>query len=444
MSFLKLLFCCVLPALANAAPSGQTLKVLSLNFNAEVFFTDKDGFWREQRYARILDWIHRNDPDVIAIQEAWEFRSDPLMAVTLARDIGYDLAYSLDMGVPGLFYNGNAILAKKSLHLSDEVDTVLPHSAFFTGDRKKTIFITGAVTVAVGAVLHPDGSPPIYVYTSHLVGGSVQERSDQMVAMHKAILGHLAKNHDDWNSTRVMIMGDFNDDGTAPTIQFPRSQGYVDTWDLAHPDLVDGEKAITNCGIPTSRYFLPLVLGAGQFPSQTGPGGLYCNRIDWLMAHAPDFKVLASTMVFTGPYRGLWMSDHTGVFSTIAFDGAAEPPAPLPNPPRDYAQPLPYTKFLKITGSLIKCDTIFPDEGCTKRMPDLTAHMAPGFTLMNYTHTKLAVHVRGPGTISSYPDAGLKPGDPVAFSFSRPGEYSYVISNSEDKIYVKGALHVIQ
>jgi hypothetical protein len=133
------------------------------------------------------------------------------------------------------------------------------------------------------------------------------------------------------------------------------------------------------------------------------------------------------------------MSDHTGVFSTIAFDGATAPAAP--NPARDYAQPVPLASVLNVTSTMLSCDSYYPDEPCSKVLPDYRANMWSGFTVFNNAHSKISVHMRGPGVVSSYPDAGLNPGDPVAFSFSKPGDYEYRI-RTEAKDEYMGRLHV--
>jgi endonuclease/exonuclease/phosphatase family metal-dependent hydrolase len=422
---------------ALALPGGKTLKVLSLNFNAEIFLSDRDQRIQAMRIPRILQWIRQNDPDVVLIQEAWSFHADPSVALTLGRALNYDVAYRLDMGAPGFMYDSVAILAKKSLHMSEEKDIVLPHSAKFSGDGKTWVIVTGAVTVAVGVVVRlPDGTP-VWVYTSHLGGANDAERKDQLTAMDQAIRGHVAQDHADWNTAHVIAGGDLNSYPDYPSIQYMKSQGYEDTWAAAHPELVSTGDEITDCGDPTSAYFNPFAIGAGMFPSQNDPGSRACGKIDYIFAHGPDHRTLASTVTFTSPTEGLWMSDHYGVLSTIAFDG--DRPATLPaNPARDSA-PLPATALLEITPKLLRCAW---DDGCSKMLPERDAYTAKGLTVVNSAALTMRVGIYGPRAIVPYSNVALKTGEGASFSFLEPGEYRYRITD-EQKDDIEGVLRVL-
>src|SRR5258708_1438574 len=124
-----LFFAVVFTAPAIASPIVSPLKILQLNFNSEENPNDTHEVVRDLRFHAITKWIKDSDADIILLQEAWTYRSDSTMAITLARTLEYDVAYRLEMGFPRFFYEADAILTKKSLHMSGQKDLKLPHSA---------------------------------------------------------------------------------------------------------------------------------------------------------------------------------------------------------------------------------------------------------------------------------------------------------------------------
>ncbi|MGZ3689351.1 MAG: endonuclease/exonuclease/phosphatase family protein, partial [Bdellovibrionota bacterium] len=376
-----------------------------------------------------------NSPDVIMLQEAWNFGSDASVGMTLSRDLGYDMIHRLDMGAPGVLYDSDVILAKKELHLSGTEDFVLPHSAGFVGDAKTWIIVTGAVTAAVGGVVHLADGTPVYVYTSHLVGNPDPQRFDQLMELERRIKAHVAADHGDWSTARVLIGGDLNSDPTLPSIKAMFADGFVSTYDQVHPELSGTEAVVTNCGEPTSPYYDPIVIGAGQYPPQNDANSANCEQIDFVLLRGAG-KTLASTLIFTAPVDKIWMSDHYGVFSTIAFDGV-QPSPPLPNPERD-SPILPPTALLSISPRVLACEF---DDGCSKLLADLNAHEPKGFTVRNDVAINLRIQVYGPGRIMSYSSVDLKPGEISGFAFTEPGDFRYRITD-EQHDDIEGIVHV--
>ena len=234
------------------------------------------------------------------------------MVKAIAEAVNYDYAYRIGMGFPLVIYDSSGILAKKNFGLSQERDVKLPHGAAEIGDGKNWILVFGASSWAVGARLTLEDGSPFYVYTSHLIGDTQKDRDDQMWGLDQAIRKHIRRNHEDFEKSHILFGGDFNSDPDSPGVKNLVSLGYRDTFDEAHP----GSPACTNCNDPTSPEFNPMQIAAGEFPVQDLITGN--ERIDYLLMHGPGMSTLASTLMFTAPRRGIWMSDHYGVLSTIA------------------------------------------------------------------------------------------------------------------------------
>ena len=182
-----------------------------------------------------MQWVKDNDPDVLFLEEAWSYRSDPTVALTLARTLGYDLAYRLEMGFPDFFYEADAVLAKKSLHMSGEKDLKLPHSAWEIGNGKTWVIPFGGVSYAVGVVLTlADGEPDaclrdpfdrLYDFGSSRSGaghpgGRASPRKEDGI---------------DWEDAHVVIGGDFNSYPTDPAPTGMVKEGYEDSFATVHP-----------------------------------------------------------------------------------------------------------------------------------------------------------------------------------------------------------------
>jgi hypothetical protein len=69
---------------------------------SEVTPSDHDFAMRDPRYNTINNWITENDPDIIFLQEAWNYRGTPCVALSIAKAMGYDVAYRIAEGAPGL------------------------------------------------------------------------------------------------------------------------------------------------------------------------------------------------------------------------------------------------------------------------------------------------------------------------------------------------------
>ena len=410
----------LLSCLAAADTTPPSLKVLTLNFNSENAPNDWDNFVRDHRYDGLVQWISENSPDIVFLEEAWTYRGDPSVALTIARATGYDLAYRLELGFPHFFYEADAVLTKKTLMMSDETDLKLPHSAFEIGNGKTWIIPFGAVSYAVGVSLRLADGTPLYAYATHLVGSSAQDREDQARAITRDARRRAADDGIAWDQAKVLVGGDFNSTPTDPAPSAMTEAGFVDSFDAAHP----ADLSCSDCADTTYPWFNPFTIGPGQFPSQNGDSASL--RDDYVWVHGPSLTTLASTLMFTSPYNGVWMSDHYGVMTVLGSPGSAQPP----NPSHDARELIPDTQTVQVTTDPFDCGWIEDSEGCTRELDPVTVAGPRGITIENRSDFYFDVAINGPGVIFSAPTAGLNPGEHAAFTFNTPGVFNYTIRDN--------------
>lgn len=405
-----------------SSTTPNTLKILQLNFNSEENPNDSDYYVRDHRFNSVVQWVKDLDIDVIFLAEAWSYRSDPTVAITMARTLGYDLAYRLELGFPKYFYEADAVLTKKSLHMSNEVDLKLPHSAPEIGNGKTWIIPLGAVSYAVGVKIQLNDSTPAYVYATHLVGSTLQDKGDQAQAIEQNAWSRIQADGGTWDNAQVIIAGDFNSAPTDPAPFDVMRDGFVDSFGTMHP----GDTSCSDCGDPTYPWFNPFTIASGLVPSQTDDK--VSLRDDYVFVHSPTLKPLASTLVFTQPLGGVWMSDHYGNYTVLGEAGTPTPP----NPSHD-AEVFPDTQIVSITTPLFLCAEDFEGPPCQGTIAAATVEGARGVTFENNSDFYVDIEVQGPGVIFAIPTAGLSPGDRTAVTFNTPGEFTYTVRNNVEK-----------
>jgi endonuclease/exonuclease/phosphatase family metal-dependent hydrolase len=411
----------IAPGTTGAITQSGGLKYLTLNFNDEIVLADGGEVLRDMRFKAITDWVEKNQPDVITMQEVWNYRGHPSVATVLGQELGYDVAYRLGVGVPGLEYDSNAILAKKKFHMSGEEDTKLPHSAISIGNGKGWIIALGAATWSIGVKLTMDDGKPLYVYTSHLLGDTPKLRGDQFRAIQALIKKRLAKDGISWDEARVIFSGDTNSEPTEPGPKFMVAEGYADTWAETHP----GDPGLTDCSLPESDWFNPMSIGGRQFPSQNDEG--IDERIDYVFAHGDAVSPRASTLEFTRPYMGVWMSDHYGLFATLGGD----PNVHLANLARDSEETGTPTEIRTIGDELWDCDHSPETYAgvCDRELPEATVTGPRGFTFLNRSSYVAEVTFDGPGPVFTSKHATLDPKEQGTFVFVVDGDYKYRVEN---------------
>jgi exonuclease III len=413
---------------------AQVLKVLTFNFNSETAREKNFEALAGLRLKSMVEWIKKNDPDIILMQEGWNYKGTPSVITLLAEATGYDSIYNLGMGAPKYFYDSSGILAKKKFQMNGQKDVLLPHSGYHIGNRRSWIVIAGRVSYAVGTRLTLDNGEPLYVYTTHLIGADENARGEQLLAVHEAMKKHVEEDGGDFENAHVIFGGDLNLNPTTAGIQSFQQQGYADTWSLAHP----GDDSCTFCGTPKGPYFNPFIIGAGQVPDQRADY-VFDERVDYIFNKSPKMQTLGSTLQFTAPLNQVWMSDHYGVMSLIGVNGLM--PLNTPNSLRDYEGVLADTELLELNDAHFSCSNLI--RPCFLILPQRDIDGPKGFTVINESRYKASIRISGPGYVFTSSEASLKKNTAAAFTFDAIGDYDYSIKNYYGS-EVRGRLHVNQ
>ena len=399
---------------------AQNLKVLTLNFNSEIVaFDDRDETIRDIRFAAFTQWVAQQKPDILFFCEAWNYRGYPSVVIPLAQELGYDYFYRIAEGFPGLEFSSDAILVRKEFHMKQRHLVKLPHSAAHLGNEVDGIIPFGSISQAVGAKLTLESGEPLFIYTTHLIADAESDRKDQIAALDLAAKKDVTKNKIAWDHAHVLIAGDINAGPLTSPVQLMLAQGYEDSWKTAHPDHSLDALGATICEDPRTPCFNPFDLGAGQLPAQDTMGAN--NRIDYIFARGPSHKTLASTIVFTHPFEKIFMSDHYGVLSTIAFGEDSLSSTVVPNPLND-SEGLPPeapTLVLEVSDATFQRDEV----------PVQVIPGNRGFAIINSSAIPLWATLEGPGQVFPSPLARLKKGKVSSFVFERSGKYHLEVFN---------------
>ena len=409
----------------RASPRTETLKILSFNFNSEATLADSDSSLRDARYGAIVDYLRKKSPDVILIQEGWNYRRDPSVAVTLSRELGYDLSYRVGMGAPFLFYDSNAILAKKELRMTEERDVKLPHSAGQIGDGKNGIFVLGRISYAVGAKLTLKTGQPIYIYSTHLIAQTDAEKRDQLATIDHEVRVQAKEDGFDPEHVEVVIAGDFNSSYGTRAIDYLQDRGYEDVIESIHPEF----RGCSFCGSPLDPHFNPMTIAPHLTPSQT----VFENeRDDWIFTRGPRLRILSANFVFNTPIPpGVWMSDHLGIASTLAFD--SEPPSAGESPLYESSvEPGPAT-ILNIDDQMLLSGKIGHGESNEIEVKSLR-----GLVISNLSSHKFTIQIQGPAPVLlGGKGITLYKGGNTALIFNRSGSYFIKIQGRHVSIRLK-------
>ncbi len=425
-SFFHVSVILALAALGYAAAPAQAevLKVLQLNFNSEVVLEDQDERFRGPRFEMMVDWINQNSPDILMLDEGWNSHGHASVIRLLAEATGYDYTYRVVMGIPGVYADSDGILVKKKFHLEDRTSIELPQGKFSIGDGRGWVFPFGANSYAVGGRIQLADGSPLYVYSTHLITKNGAKPEDAKAI--DALIREQAKDHgENPNTVRALIAGDFNSTPEDPAPQALRALGYHDTFADAHPTEASLERSCTECDLPESIYFNPMTIAPGLFPKQDESAGN--ERIDYVFAKGSDLKTLASTVVFTKTERSLWMSDHYGVFSTLAI-GAYDPSVSYPNPLRDSPDSDQHPSLVvHLNDQNLACDSDEDQDhdDCTHFLPDAEVSASHGITFINDTKKAVKISFSGTASVLARSHDRLAAGKRTTFYFEPKGEYSF-------------------
>jgi len=431
------IFFFILGIFMNVAPAhagnSQPLKVLTLNFNAEVLPEDGNYHFRDRRFAEITKWITEQDPDVVFFVEGWNYHQYSSVIQAIAEAVGYDYHYRLTMGFPGLLYDSDGVIAKKKYQMSQRQNKKLPHSAPSIGDGVSWVIVTGGVSQAVGARLNLEDGTPMYVYSGHLIGKTQAQRDDQISAMNTVVRKHVERNGEDWSHSNVLLGGDFNSTPDASGIKALQENGYHETFGEAHP----GSTACTLCNEPQTAEFNPMTIAPGQYPAQNKPGTN--DRIDYIFARGPTVQTLSSTITFTNTLSGIWMSDHYGVFSTISL-GSRLQLGGVPNPIQDNPVDSNSSYYLGLKNTDFNCAG--KDE-CWSGLAAVQGSAMKGLTIFNDGSHSIKIQISGKGQIFPTNNTKLEPGEITSFFFEPGKHYQYNIVQNGSERGLSGAFTTI-
>lgn len=394
----------------NVSHAAEVIKVASWNFNSEVVPEDKNEDLREIRFQALLDWVQKESPDIIFIEEGWNFRGYPSIVIPLGRAIGYEYTYRLTMGLNGFLLDSNGILIKKGFKWDEKYNFELPHHAPSIGNGSGWIVSFGSTSWGIGGRITSPAGNPIYAYATHLISSKESDRAEDVFGLHQRIEKEIIGRGEKPADANIIIAGDFNAGLKSSVLIGMRDLGYSDTFADAHPDM-NAEDTCTECSDPESLNFNPVTIAPGQFPTQNDINGN--EHIDYVMMRSKTYTPLASTLIFTEPLNGVWMSDHYGVMSTFLL-GKNEGALPqIANPLRDRTRSSEPSQVIEITDETLICD----QDGCQHHLPEVKASTASGLTFINHSRRKVHVTVSGDARIWPRNFAIIPPGKANAFFF---------------------------
>ena len=436
----RVLFCGLILSLlfntfSTASYSGEIIKTVSLNFNSETVPEDFRSRLRDRRINAMISWMKQNSPDLIFIEEGWNHRGSPSIVKSLAEAMGYTYHYRLTMGVNGLLMDSNGILLRPGFEIEDAATFKLAHASPTLGDGKTWIVSLGSTSWGVGAKIKTPGGNTLYAYATHLIGKTEAKRRDQVKSLHDAIEHQIFAQGEDPAQAKILIAGDLNETPDSSTLNALRSLGYQDSFKEAHPEARDISQVCTFCGNPFNDSYNPMTLAPNQVPAQSAIEGDL--RIDYILSKGPEIRSRASTIVFTEPLNGVWMSDHYGLETT--FELGAPSGSIVSNPITDRTRTLPRAQVIEITDRDLDCDA----EGCHHLRSNIEVNSATGVTFLNHTRKALKITLKGNGSIWPGKFALPRSGRVAAFFFDPgPQNASFKARHLFSQKLLQGVLNV--
>jgi len=261
------------------------------------------------RQPRLVDWLDRAGPDIVALQETK--LSDADFSALFDEDLfrrGYDVAHHGDGR-----WNGVALLSRIGL---TDVQRSLPGAPGFPAPEPRAVSARCG-DVRVWSVYVPNGripSDPHYAY-----------KLTWLDALHTAVVADLAE-------APVVVMGDMNVARTDADVWDPSL--FVDATHVTPAERAAVD-ALESAGLvdvvrrhwPTERVFSYWDYRAGMFHKNLG------MRIDLVLAAAPLAERVVAAYVDRAARKGKDPSDHAPVIVDLdtAPDGDIGPMVPPPS-----------------------------------------------------------------------------------------------------------------
>jgi maltose 6'-phosphate phosphatase len=284
------------------------LRVLTLN----LLFSEIEQ--REIRLERIVDFIAQEaEPiDVILTQEvvggalAKTVNSSlDLKRLLSDRGLDYNLNYTMANGIPGLLSVGNSILSRCEVAFT--LSKTLPFESEVAFDNFE-IPLKRKVIMARIDVPH---FGKIDVYDTHLCSGCTGSERLQQAQVLMEFMQDAEKLISGKNP--VILGGDLNTDlnvtDNHPVYDLITGQGFIDSYAETHTDCPDCclGNDLSGCtfAVPGNPFALDLFTHLPEGP----------QRIDYIFVNGLDVE--DSEVVFNSPTNGNWVSDHSGVLSSL-------------------------------------------------------------------------------------------------------------------------------
>jgi endonuclease/exonuclease/phosphatase family metal-dependent hydrolase len=353
MAHTRLLFAILSLTLAarGADPPPTALRLLTLNVWSGLNY---QGTWRmgeyetpEHRAARfdvLVEQIRELQPDVIFLQEA-----NPASGFSrrLARALGYDEVHQVclagikfgPLGIPSNLKEGNAILARRSLHL-EKWDVCQQSGAFGIYGDAVTLHLDETIQTLIALVRV--GDTPIFVLSTHLYATWAadslhgQRRRDHELRALTRCLKNLP------GGSPVILGGDFNTPPDAPELAILRQSGN-------HDAVVSSENLYT--WDPRANQNIRDYYTMGEASTDTVP-----RRIDgfWLNSVFAAEDVTGCRLAVNSDSSGVHASDHFGLMADVNVTQACsaapkDPPTVIP-PSKPRTDLLPILMYDTNTG----------------------------------------------------------------------------------------------
>ena len=288
------------------------LKILTFNI---LFFSESDDV--RTRLEPLVTFLNEQEPpvDVIFLQEVVggslalsEFTNSAKILKGMLSD-EYNLKTAFEVGIPGVFYTGNAILSRCEINFS--MAKRLP--------RESEVEILGQVIKLPRNVQLARLKIPVFAkvnaYNTHLCAGcSADERGDQLDELFNFM--HTVENFIPGENP-ILLAGDFNIDRLTSDVESP-SYGNLYNWIIGEGFVDAYAEYIINSDSETLDDLCDVLdvhctYGAA-YPYFTGDAG----RIDYifkkLFSDTKDARVIFNSEVgaISAP-----VSDHSGVLVEI-------------------------------------------------------------------------------------------------------------------------------
>lgn len=361
----------VLPWIWSSSLAGQSqpaysqpvLRLLTINVWSGLDYKGNLRFGayeprrtRQARYRSLLAQIRELDPDVIFLQEANPAAG---FSARLARDIGFSRCHQVciggiklgPLGIPVNCKEGNAILARKSLHLRKVEDWKLSGSFGLFGDAL-TIHFDEAIFAQWAQIIIDDR--PINLVNVHLVAvppGTEPALAAEWEAWRRQKGLSEAENLQvlqQWQSKEkrqknelqklikyvrelspaipLIVGGDFNIAAPSPLIaEFKTATGLEDSFHAAAPAKIfswDGSenrniRFSSSCNDRLGKSLQGYDLLTAWYDARP-------RRVDYIFhsRHFPIADERSSGIVLDREHAGIQPSDHFGVWAELQTAGA--------------------------------------------------------------------------------------------------------------------------